>query len=220
LKNALAHRGSREMTVLLEEPEALDAETIQEDEKTAKAEAEWIRPGLTMFTDGLRLDSRATGYAVAWQNRQSWVGIKNHMGYNQEAYYAECAARARDLKEAAKCQTVPERVTIFTDTQAAIRQMASEEPSPGQKYAILARQHIEKLRRVRSGITIKIWWCPTNKGIPGNKKADEWAKIAAEKPEVRGVEWLKEGVHPVLLPRSLAHIKHKISTKKWNEAHQ
>jgi hypothetical protein len=40
LKNALAHRGRRETTVLLEEPEALDAETIQEDEKAAKTAAE------------------------------------------------------------------------------------------------------------------------------------------------------------------------------------
>jgi hypothetical protein len=40
LKNALAHRGRTETTVLLEEPEVLDAETIQEDEKSAKAEAE------------------------------------------------------------------------------------------------------------------------------------------------------------------------------------
>jgi hypothetical protein len=34
----------------------LDAETIQEDEKAAKVEAERTRPGLTMFTDGSRLD--------------------------------------------------------------------------------------------------------------------------------------------------------------------
>jgi len=59
------------MTVLLEEPDALEAETIQEDEETAKAEAERTRPGLTMFTDGSRLDSGATGYSVAWQNGQS-----------------------------------------------------------------------------------------------------------------------------------------------------
>ena len=64
------------MTVLLKEPEALDAETIQEDEKTAKAEAERTRPGLTMFTDGSRLDSGATGYAVVWQNGQSWAGVR------------------------------------------------------------------------------------------------------------------------------------------------
>ena len=73
------------------------------------------------------------------------MGIKNQMGYNQEAYDAECTALARALEEAAKHQTVPEWVTIFTDAQAAIRRMASEEPSPGQKYTILARQHIAKL---------------------------------------------------------------------------
>jgi hypothetical protein len=42
LKNALvlAHWGRTETTVLLEESELLDAETIQEDEKAAKAEVE------------------------------------------------------------------------------------------------------------------------------------------------------------------------------------
>jgi ribonuclease HI len=111
------------MTVLLEEPEALDAETIQEDEKRAKAETERTRPGLTMFTDGSQLDSGATGYAVVWQNGQSWTGIKIHMGKNQEAYDAECAALARALEVAARRQIVPERVTIFTDAQAAMRRI-------------------------------------------------------------------------------------------------
>src|SRR3978361_1801396 len=83
LKNALACRGRTETTVLLEEPEALDAKTIQEDEKVAKAEAERTRPGLNMFTDGSRVDSGATGYAVVWQNgesgwesRPTWARIK------------------------------------------------------------------------------------------------------------------------------------------------
>jgi len=220
LKNALAlaHRGRTETTVLLEEPEALEAETIQEDEETAKAEAERSRLGLTMFTDGSRLDSGATGYAVAWQKGQSWVGIKNHMGYNQEAYDAECAALARALEEAAKRRTAPERVTIFTDAQAAIRRMASEDPGPGQKYAILARRHIAALRRARPSMAIEIRWCPAHKGVPGNEKADEWAKLAAEEPEARGVERLQGGARPVPLPRSLAHIKREISTKKWDEA--
>jgi ribonuclease HI len=208
---ALAHRGKTETTILLEEPEALDAETIQEDEKTAKIEAERTRPGLTMFTDGSRLDSGATGYAVVWQNGQSWVGTKTHMGKNQEAYDAECAALARALETAAKRQMVPARVTIFTDAQAAIRRMASEEPGPGQKYAILARKHIAALRSARPDITIEIRWCPAHKGVPGNEKADEWAKLAAANPDARGVE---------PLPRSLAHLKREISEKKWTEARQ
>jgi len=211
LKNALAHRGGTETTVLLEDPEPLGAKTIQADEKEAKAEAERIRPGLTMFTDGSRLDSEAAGYAVVWRSGQVWAGVKNHMGHNQEAYDAECAALARALEEAAKRQVAPERVTIFTDAQAAIRRMISEEPGPGQKYAIQARRHIATLRRARPEIVIEIRWCPAHKGVPGNEKADEWAKAAAEKPDGRGGE---------RLPRSLAHIKREISEKKWAEARQ
>jgi ribonuclease HI len=138
-------------------------------------------------SDGSRLDSGATGYAVVWQNGQSWVGTKNHMGYNQEAYDAECAALASALEEAAKRQTVPELVTIFTDAQAAIRRMVSEDPGPGQKYAILARQHIRKLRRGRPDIIIEIRWCPAHKGVPGNEKADEWTS-SRQKNQTRA-EW-------------------------------
>jgi ribonuclease HI len=209
LKNALVQRGRTEATVLLEESEALEAELIQEDNKVTKVEAEGTRPGLAMFTDGSRLDSAATVYAVAWQNSQSREGIKNQMGYNQEAYDVECAALASALEEAAKRQTVPEQVTIFTDAQADIRRMASEGPGPGQKYAILARRHIATLRRARPDITIEIGWCPAHRGDPGNEEADEWAKFAADKPDARGVE---------LLPRSLADLKREISEKKWVEA--
>jgi len=215
LTNALAYAGRTESTILLEEPEALDAELLQEEEAEAKAEAEKGRPGLTMFTDGLRLDDGAAGYAVV---------IKTHVGYNQEAYDAECAALARALESALRRNTAPERVTIFSDAQAAIRRMASDKPGPGQQYAIQARKHIAALRRARPGITIKIRWCPAHKGIAGNEKADEWAKIAAEEPDTRGAEWLSYSdrveARAMPLPRSLANVKREVSEKKWVEARQ
>jgi len=68
------------------------------------------------------------------------------MGYNQEDYDAKCAALARALESASRRQTTPEQITIFTDAQAAIRRMASEEPGPGQQYAPQARKHIAALR--------------------------------------------------------------------------
>jgi len=58
------------------------------------------------------------------------------------------------------------------------------------QYALQARKHIAALRRARPGIIIEIRWCPVHKGIAGNEKADEWAKIAAEEPDTRMVEWL------------------------------
>jgi len=72
-----------------------------------------------MFTDGSRLDDGATG-ARLWKNGQTWKGIKTHMDYNQEAYDAECTALARALESASRRNMTPERITIFTDAQAAI----------------------------------------------------------------------------------------------------
>ena len=100
LSEAIGYTGRLEHVTLLPAPEILDATTMVEEETLAKAEAERPRRGLTMFTDGSHLDSGAAGYAVTWRKGTSWVGIKTHMGYNQEAYDAECAALARGLKEA------------------------------------------------------------------------------------------------------------------------
>jgi len=130
LTNALAQSRQTEGTLLLEEPDALDTELFQEEEVEAKAEAERNRPGLTMFTDGSRLEDGATGYSVVWKKGLSWAGAKVHMGNNQEAYDAESAALAHALELAAQRNTIPERVTIFSDAQAAIRRMASDEPGP------------------------------------------------------------------------------------------
>jgi len=143
-----------------------------------------------MFTDGSRGDSGATGYSVVWRKREAWAGIKTHMGYNQEAYDAECAALARALETAARRNTTLERVTIFSGAQTANRRMASDEPGPGQQYELQARKHIAALWKARPDIIIEIRWCSAHKGIAGNEKADEWAKISAEEPDTRGVEWI------------------------------
>jgi len=102
--------------------------------------------------------------------------------------------------------------------------MASEEPGPAQQYALQAWKHIATLRKARPGIIIEIRWCPAHKGVAGNEKADEWAKIEAEKPETREVEWFsysnRADVRAMPLPRSLANLKREISEKKWVEARQ
>jgi len=61
-------------------------------------------------------------------------------------------------------------------------------------------------------------WGPAHKGIAGNEKADERARIAAEGPDPYGVEWLaysdrtEERATP--LPRSLANLKREIEEKR------
>jgi len=153
---------------------------------------------------------------VIWKNGQSWVGIKSHIDHVQpEAYDPECAALARALETAVRRQTTPERITIFTDSQTAIRRMASDELGPGRVRALQAREHIALLHRGRPDIPIEIRWCPVHKGVAGNWKADEWAKLAAEEPDARGVE-----AHAMPLPRSLARLKRENSEKRLAEAKQ
>jgi len=129
---------------------------------------------------------------------------------------------ARALKTAAEIAPTPNHVTIFTDTQAALRRMSTEEPGPGQKYVVEARQHIATLRRAVLDITIEIRWCPVHKGVEGNEKADEWDKLAADELDTQGVEGWTYSDQPeeTLLPKSLANIRREILEKKWMEARQ
>jgi len=89
-------------------------------------------------------------------------------------------------------------------------------------HAIQARKHITVLQRARPDITIEIRWCPADKRAPGNEKADEWAKLAAEETDARGAGWLgysdRAGARAMPLPRSLTHLKREITEKKWAEA--
>jgi len=98
LQSALGCWNGREDTVLLEVASPLGASTTIEKEVAAALEAKQLdRPGLTIVTDGSRLENGATGYAVTRKEGLTWKGRKTHMGWGQEAFDAECAAIARAL---------------------------------------------------------------------------------------------------------------------------
>ena len=103
--------------------------------------------------------------------------------------------------------------------------MASDEPGPGQKYALEARRHTATPRAKEPSARSEIWWCQSHQGIEGNEVADEWAKLAADEPDAHGVEWFStknpdgtvtKRVFP--LPRSFANVKRGFSEKKWQDA--
>jgi len=99
------------------------------------------------------------------------------MGFQQEAYEAECAAIARAMETAALRPLAHKRITVYTYAEAAIRRMGSDEPSPGQRCTLEARVHVATIRKRRPEATIEPHWCSVHKGVLGNVKADEWAKM-------------------------------------------
>jgi len=100
------------------EEETLQAEIVVDERKKAMEEAVRARDGVTLWTDGSRTEDGASGYAVVWRKkREVWKGHQVHLGYNQKAYDAECAAIVRALRvsrDRRKQQRIS-KITIFTD---------------------------------------------------------------------------------------------------------
>ena len=216
LTNALAYAGAMESTVLLEEPETVDAALSSED--------------------GGGEGAARTHHVYGWVADGGWSGWLcsgvegGILGRHRNSYRLQPGGLRRGVCCPRACPGFgfqkkhnPETGHDLHGCTSGIRRMASDEPGPGQQYALQAGKHIAILRRARPNI-IEIRWCPAHQGITGNEKADEWAKIAAEEPDTRGVEWLnysdRTEVRATPLPRSIANRKRQISEKKWAEARQ
>jgi len=58
------------------------------------------------------------------------------------------------------------RVTVFTDSQATLRQIQSDEPGPGQVLALRTMNWVDVL--ARKNIQVEYRWVPAHEGIEGN----------------------------------------------------
>jgi len=104
---------------------------------------------------------------------------------------------ARALEVAARRrQATPERVTIFTDAQAAPRRMATDKPGPGQKYVIQARKWIAaSLEGEQTGNPYRIPVVPSPRAtrgwlaMRGKTNGRSWRQ-RSPMPMGHGVEWL------------------------------
>jgi ribonuclease HI len=187
LRPALGCLGRTETTFVLDDPEPFHAMTVQEEEATATTAAERSRPGLTLFTDGSRLDSGAAGTPSYGRIASTGAASKRAWAANR----MPSTKSASPLAEATRGLATPDTVTYFTDAQAAMKRLTSEDPGPGQMHAFQARSPITTLRRARPDSIIEmmmmmisllamIRWCQSHQGDWGNEKVDEWAKLAAE----------------------------------------
>jgi len=117
-------------------------------------------------------------------------------------------------------QTNPERVTICTDAQEAIKCTASEELGRGQTYALQAR-HIAMLRKTTPDTAIESRWRLAKQG---RSKEREGRRVCQAR--VRGASRSRGGMARRLGPDGgvgdaaphFAHLKREISEKKWTEA--
>ena len=161
-------RRSYETTTLPKTRQSLKGKVIIQEEEEAKKEAVRGREGLVLWTDGARKEDEWTGCAVVWK-REKWEKRKVHLGRQKEAFDAEMYAMSEAVKIAndiAKDEEV-RRVTVFTDSQATLGRIQSDEPGQGQVLAL--RTMIWESELLRKDIQVEYQWVPAHKGIEGNE---------------------------------------------------
>ena len=127
-----------ETTTLPKVRKSLKGKVIIQEEEEAKREAGKEREGLVLWTDGARKEDEWTGCAVVWKEKERWEKRRVHLGRQKEAFDAEMYAMSEAVKIANEIAEKEEarRVTIFTDSQATLRRIQSDEPGPGQVLAL------------------------------------------------------------------------------------
>ena len=68
--------------------------------------------------------------------------------------------------------------TVFVDSTSAIDRVRTDSIGPGQRFAVAAIESCSQIMSRANIVTIR--WVPAHQGVPGNEKADEFAKAAAE----------------------------------------
>ncbi|KAL2012391.1 hypothetical protein VTN00DRAFT_5109 [Thermoascus crustaceus] len=146
---------------------------VEEAYQAARA----ARPGLTLWSDGSRLEDGRTGAGIAWQNSQgTWQTREIPLGAGKEIFDAELAGVCQALHLAQKIKGQGP-VTVILDSRAAIDRLQHRGTGPGQALAIQAHEAVQSLQARGRQTTIQ--WVPGHEGIEGNEQADQAAKRAA-----------------------------------------
>jgi len=193
----------------------LKGQVIIQDEEQALEEAKREREGLVLWTDGSRKEDEWVGCAVAWKEER-WSKRRVHLGRQKEAFDAEMYAMSEAVKIADEICGRKEvrRVTIFTDSQATLRRIQSDEPGPGQVLALRTMNWESEL--LKKNIQVEYRWVPAHKGIEGNEEADLQATKAAYKHCGSYTE--TQNPLPYLNYISFAHIGRRLMETKWEES--
>jgi len=209
-------RRSYKRTTLSMERRSLKGKVIIQDEKQAMEEAKRERDGLIFWTDGSRTEDEWVGCAVVWEEEGRWKERRTHQGRQKEAFDAEMYAMLEAMKIADEMagEKRVTRVTVFTDSQATLKRIQSDEPGPGQVLALWTMNWADPLSR--KNIQVEYRWVPAHRGIEGNEEADQQATKAVYKHCGSYTE--TQNPLPFLDYVSFSHFSRRLTEVKWEES--
>ena len=122
------------------------------------------------------MDSGASGAAIMWESSQKWLKKSISLGHSKEIFNAELFAILETFKiaEKEKKRKSFTTLTIFSDSETAIKRIQNDKLGSEQAIAKEIIQIAERLNRENTSIFIR--WTPSHANIERNKKADNFAK--------------------------------------------
>jgi len=152
---------------------------------------------------------------VVWKEER-WNNRRVHLGRQKEAFDAEIYAMSAAVKIADEIcwEKKVRRVTIFTDSQATLRRIQSDEPGPGQVLALRTMNWESEL--TDENIQVEYQCVPAHKGVEGNEEADLQVTKAAYK-HCWSYTKTKNPL-PHLNYVSFFHISRRLTEMKWEES--
>jgi ribonuclease HI len=209
-------RRSYERTTLPMSRQTLKGKVIIQDEDKALEVPRKEREGIVFWTDGSRKEDDWVGCAVVWNEEERWNKSRVHLGWQKEALHVEMYAMAEAVKIADEICREKEvrRVTIFTDSQATLRRIQSDEPGPWQVFALWTMNWERAI--FKRNIQVEYRWVPAHNGVAGNEEAD----LQATKVVYKHRGWYTETQNPLpyLNYVSFAHVSWRITKTKWEES--
>jgi len=208
-------RRSYERTTIPEIKKRLKGQVIIQEEEQVLEEARKERDGLVLWTDGSRKEDEWVGCTVIWKEER-WNKRRMHLGRQKEAFDAEMYAMSEAVKIADEiCQEKEVRkVTVFTDSQATLQRIQSDEPGPRQ--ALTLRTMNWKRELADKNIQVEYQWVPAHNGVEGNEEADSQATKAAYK--YCGSYTEMQNPQSRFNYVSFAHIGRRLTEVKWEES--
>ena len=155
-------------------PVKFTGKIVIQERKIALKEAKEDTSDLILWSDGSRGDAGGAGAAVVWKSPRlfGWNVCKISLGKNKEIWDAELWGISKALKIALRESTSQraQRITVFSDSQSALKQLQEARNNTGQALRIQIFKWSKQL--YTQGKELILRWIPSHQGIEGNERAD------------------------------------------------